>query len=143
LGIPRGERWQPSGHVDLTWTSSFQERPAAANVRNIGPFAEVLARLMDGYPVGAAMGSINRRYVEIASEFLGDLRATKTTRSLEDRTAHFETYEARNFVILGDPAVSLVTEAGDVPEMPNSTTLSPAAAAGRPARRSGSAPRPR
>jgi hypothetical protein len=95
---------------------------------------------MDGYPVGAAMESINRRYVELASELLGDLGDAKTTRSQEDIMVHFETYEARNFVVLGDPAVSLVTEAGDVPETPDPRSLSPAAAAGRAARRSGSAP---
>ena len=81
------------------------------------------------------MESINRRYVELASEVLGDLGSAGTTRSLEDRAAHVETYEARNFVVLGDPAVSLVTEAGGVPGTPDPTSLSSAAAAGRAARR--------
>ena len=57
------------------------------NVRNIGTFVDVLARLMDGYPVGAAMESINRRYVELASELasepLAGIGVTETTE-LED-----------------------------------------------------------
>ena len=89
------------------------------------------------------MESINRRYVELASELasepLAGIGVTETTE-LEDRQTRFETYEARNFVVLGDPAASLVTEAGDVPETPDPMSLSPAAAAGRPAGRSGSAP---
>ena len=87
---------------------------------------------MEGYPVGAAMESINRRYVELASElaselvseFLADPGVTKAPQFPEDRQAQIEMYAARNIVLLGDPAVSLVVDAGENEETPNPTTLS-------------------
>ena len=108
LAHPNGGALAVIGHVDRAWSFSFL---ADNNQPQLNVFEDLLGKLLMGYPVGAAMDAFNRRYAELATDItdiqnkiripgyrldeylLGDLWLTHN--------------DARNYMILGDPAVRL------------------------------------
>ncbi len=108
LGHPQGGALAVCGHVDVPWLT---EGPVAA----VPIFAEVIRRLMDGHTVGSAMEVFDQRYAVFAaraSEILrrqmalakGDQAAPSDWELTTLLTAMVD---ARNYVIVGDPAVRL------------------------------------
>jgi hypothetical protein len=95
------------GHVERAWTHSFLW---AGNQPQITVFKDVLVRLLTGHPVGSAMEPMNQRYAEMSTLLTQALEEVKLGRRADDPaigrlwTAH---HDARNYVILGDPAVRL------------------------------------
>ena len=107
LGHPRGGALAVIGHVERAWTYSIQWGAA----EQTGVFESTLRRLLDGWPVGAAMEDFASRYSELATELpaLGGA-ADGSAEFFDLWTAH---HDARNYVVLGDPAVRLAVAAGD------------------------------
>ncbi len=112
LSHPHGGALAAIGHVDRAWTSSF-----AGELGELEVIATFLRQLMAGYPVGIAAERFTKRYAaltsELASELLPALLSGETplgrlyqNESLDKVVA---AYDARNWVIIGDPAVRLVT----------------------------------
>ncbi|MCP4658728.1 MAG: hypothetical protein GY856_25230, partial [bacterium] len=117
LSHPNGSALAVLGHVDRTWTRSF------GTGRGMGylHIVSLLKRLLDGYPVGAAMDWMNERFAEISTELTDVLDAqeqalrypsrTDAGSGAPDRTQLAGLWrannDARNFVVLGDPAVRL------------------------------------
>lgn len=95
------------GHVERAWTHSFLW---ADNQPQITVFKDVLVRLLRGHPVGSAMEPMNQRYAEMSTLLTQALEQVKYGGRPEDLgvgtlwTAH---HDARNYVVLGDPAVRL------------------------------------
>jgi hypothetical protein len=95
------------GHVERAWTHSFLW---AGNQSQITVFKDVLVRLLTGHPVGSAMEPMNQRYAEMSALLTEKLEAVRLGGRADDPaigrlwTAH---HDARNYVILGDPAVRL------------------------------------
>jgi CHAT domain-containing protein len=106
LGHPKGGALAVLGHIERAWTLSFNWTEEA----QIEIFESILKLLLEGYPVGFAMESINQRYAELSVELSGLLidqqRLERGSKSRLNRIwqAH---NDARNFVVLGDPAVRL------------------------------------
>lgn len=108
------------GHVDRAWGLSFLSeltyRPEGLESRrreHIEVFASTLDRLLAGYSVGAGLDFFNMRYAAIATELaylydhIGDPPALDDVYRLAELwTAH---NDARNVIVLGDPAVRLRT----------------------------------
>lgn len=97
------------GHVDKAWTSSFSGKLGELDV-----IAAVLTRLMAGYPVGFAAERFAERYAAFASELAGDLPALMSGNAFsqhelgdELRDKVVAAFDARNWVIFGDPAVHI------------------------------------
>jgi hypothetical protein len=73
-------------------------------------FKDVLVRLLTGHPVGSAMEPMNQRYAEMSTLLTQALEQVKYGGRPEELgvgslwTAH---HDARNYVVLGDPAVRL------------------------------------
>jgi len=92
------------GHVERAWSWSFQW-PGAGRQTNV--FQSVLNALAAGRRVGAAVGYLNSRYAEIAVELNEALRQRRYGLNNDDEVAGLWTAQtdARNYVVLGDPAV--------------------------------------
>ncbi len=106
------------GHVERTWGLSFL--PSGMNRREIAPvrghenievFAATLDRLLEGYPVGAALDYFNMRHAAVATELTYLYDKMTDPPSLADvyRLAELWTAnnDARGYVVLGDPAVRI------------------------------------
>ena len=93
------------GHVDRAWSYSFQWGRAGDQ---LDIYHSTLTRLLARVPVGAALEVVNQFYASIATLLNGELEDIKFGKVADDVelsglwTAN---NDARNFVILGDPAV--------------------------------------
>jgi len=98
------------GHVERAWTHSFLW-PLAGAQRTA--FSALLTSLVGGTRLGAAMEYFNNRYAELATALLSELRRPKGMVDRDEKIAFLWTAstDARNYVILGDPAARLVTAA--------------------------------
>ena len=112
LSHPRGGALAAIGHVDRAWTSSF-----AGELGELEVIATFLRQLMAGYPVGIAAEGFTKRYAALTSELVSEmLPALLSGEASLGRGSQNEflskmvaAYDARNWVIIGDPAVRLVT----------------------------------
>ena len=97
------------GHVDRAWTYSF-DWPGVGSQTAI--FEDTLLRLLDGYPIGYAMEMFNERHAELAV----DLNESEGLVGTADQLTAYEVAglwtaknDSRNYTLLGDPAVRLVS----------------------------------
>lgn len=139
LGHPRGGALATVAHVERAWGCSFYSGKIG---HQIAVFESFTKRLLDGHPIGSAMDFFGTRYGELSSGLLEKLQEIKygntsfsDTEIANDWTAN---NDARNYVILGDPAVRapVVDNAQALPrpvlEVRSSASSAPAAPAPTP-----------
>ena len=109
LGHPNGGALAVIGHVDRAWGWSY----AFGQDYHGEVFEATLAEILTGYPVGAAMERFGERHGQLA----GMLSAARQRRDRgldQDEQEYLglltATHDARNYVILGDPAVRLAVD---------------------------------
>lgn len=112
LGNPGGGALAMIGHVDRAFTSSFYlEHPEDPGLKlpSIAAFESALDSLMAGRRLGYAMEFLGMRYAESAAELTECQQAVKIYRERPcPKTLAklwLETTDARNYSVLGDPAV--------------------------------------
>lgn len=107
MSHPRGGALAVIGHVDRVWSYSFQT-PSAGD--QIGPFRETIRRIFRGQSVGRAMKEFNERYAALCVYLVCVQQKAEAGQHMEpEEYAKLltECNDAKNYIILGDPAVKL------------------------------------
>jgi hypothetical protein len=95
------------GHVERAWIYSFVTKAGS----DVEIYEGVLGRLMRGYTAGLAMQAILQRYTILAallSEILfAEAMTGKAVDPLEFKRRRDQAIDARNYILIGDPAVRL------------------------------------
>jgi hypothetical protein len=107
LGHPRGSALAVVGHVARAWSFSFAWPGLGAQLE---VFERGLGDILGGSPVGIAMEYFNDRYAALATELLTAQRNARFGVKPTDGAMAFiwtGMNDARNYLILGDPAVRL------------------------------------
>lgn len=100
------------GHVDRGWTLSFAW--AAQGVHEteaVRSLEDSLKRLLSGHRLGHSLRPLVRRYTALAAHLAEPAERRRYGRAVDPRTFAMQWVahnDARNFVILGDPAVYLL-----------------------------------
>lgn len=108
LSHPGGGALAVIGHVERAWAYSFLGRQSMSQTE---AFESTLRVLMDGYPVGYAMEWFNQRYGELSTDLTLALQRMGYGESVrEEDIAGLWTAnnDARNYAVLGDPAVRVM-----------------------------------
>ena len=112
LRHPRGGTLAFVGHVERAWACSFVS-PSAGAQREV--FWSALQSLLAGWRLGHAMEFFDDKYAAQAAELSDGLDQArnygKTLDELSIAGLWTETKDARNYVVLGDPAVRLSSAA--------------------------------
>ena len=97
------------GHVERAWTFSFTGTEAGSTSQ-IQPFQDVLGRLLEGMPAGSATDQFNviqgARSLTLTQEIEENILGAKIDPQKLSRL-WMSRNDARNYVLLGDPAVRL------------------------------------
>lgn len=109
LGKPDGGALAVIGHVERAWSYSFASPDFGTQTRS---FEECLHALMSGLRIGAAMDAFAMRHAALAvglNRIMDDIR--HGARIDDHKVAGQWTMhnDARNYLILGDPAVRITT----------------------------------
>ncbi len=92
------------GHVDRSWPFSFQWE----GQDHLGVYERMIRRVLAGHTIGYSMNPFGWRYAALSSHLsviLQAMRFGKTVSNVEIATTFTRNNDARDVLILGDPAV--------------------------------------
>src|SRR6185436_13849820 len=96
------------GHIDRGWTLSFSWLLQGQIQEAAGNFEEVLRRLLTGERLGHALRPLYRRYAALAAHAAPSVERLLAGEEIDPQELellHRAINDARNFILLGDPAV--------------------------------------
>jgi hypothetical protein len=106
LSHPRGGCLAFVGHVDRAWNCSFMWKGSQPRIL---PFTNTVRAFLSGLPLGLAMEYVSARYATTATQLVELLHQARAWgRVVDDRelaNLWLATNDARNFLIVGDPAI--------------------------------------
>jgi hypothetical protein len=100
-------------HVDRAWAYSFQNSRSAPQVQGM---RDVMVRILQGQRLGQATDGFNMRWAVLSAELqesqnLREAFADQMVTNAQLANRWVARNDARNYIILGDPAVRLRTDA--------------------------------
>jgi hypothetical protein len=107
LSHPRGGALAVVGHVERAWDYSFLWEDSGSQTE---VFASTLRRLLAGHPVGSALTFFGQRYAELEATLREESDALNFGKQLDEELLArlwIAARDARNYTLLGDPAVRL------------------------------------
>jgi len=110
LAHPNGGALASLGHVDRAWASSFSTSRAGPQLQG---FRDVMGRILRGDRLGQATDQFDVRRAALSFELTELRRDLEYGKQIPDRQMAdlwIARNDARNYVILGDPAVRLRVE---------------------------------
>jgi hypothetical protein len=117
LSHPRGGCLAFVGHVDRAWNCSFLWRGIEPRIL---PFTNTTRAFLSGLPLGLAMEYVSARYATTATQLVEMLQQMRAWgRVVDDRelaSLWLATNDARNFLIVGDPAIRRLASERDGPD---------------------------
>jgi hypothetical protein len=123
LSHPRGGALAVVGHVDRAWTFSFMEDSRVMK-SSLLSFESTLTELFQGVPIGHAFDYFNRKHASSSVglvSLLDEKRRGEEVDEYELIDTWISNHDARDYIILGDPAVRLCIHAEN--EQPVETTF--------------------
>ena len=97
------------GHIDRAWSYSFQNGRAAPQLQG---FRDVIGRLLRGERLGEATDQFNVRWAALSTELADAMKERDFDPGLKKLANRWVARDdARNYIILGDPAVRLRVDA--------------------------------
>jgi hypothetical protein len=116
LSHPRGGCLAFVGHVDRAWNCSFLWKGIQPRIL---PFTNTISAFLSGLPLGLAMEYVSARYATTATQLVDLLHQTRAWgRVVDDRelaNLWIATNDARNFLLVGDPAIRRLSDTPDGP----------------------------
>jgi len=112
LSHPNGGALAVVGHVDRAWDTSFLiPGVPGEKARDLSAFESMLRALMLGWPLGYALEGVNSRYADLGTSLSDELYRIRQHNLIPDKPKLARLWtannDARNYVIIGDPAVRL------------------------------------
>ncbi len=110
------------GHIERAWGVSIAyTENSLKDDRHLATYRSTMKRLMDGHPIGSALEYFNEKYGEYSAALTTRIEDRKL--GLQDAPDDYELIDlwrgnndARNFVIIGDPAARLpLADVGQAP----------------------------
>ncbi|MBK8986365.1 MAG: hypothetical protein IPM39_09830 [Chloroflexi bacterium] len=126
LAHPRGGALAVIGHVDRAWTFSFMEDSGMMK-SSLLSFKSTLTELFQGVPIGHAFDYFNRKHASSSVSLvslLDEQRRGEEVDEYELIDTWINNHDARDYIILGDPAVRLCTSLEDEQPVPSTLSLS-------------------
>jgi hypothetical protein len=99
-------------HVDRAWAYSFQNTRGAPQVQEM---RDVMVRILQGQRLGQALDGFNLRWAVLSAELQESQKsreafADQLVSNAELANRFVARNDARNYIVIGDPAVRLRTE---------------------------------
>ncbi len=113
LAHPRGGALAVIGHLERAWGYSIL---GASGEAQLQPFQNALGAILQGWPVGHALKDFRQRYAVLSTRISEMLERASFGAALPEQELALtwaERNDARNYAVLGDPAVRLRVDAMD------------------------------
>jgi Peptidase family C25 len=107
LSHPNGGALAVIGHVERAWAFSFQSDRGTSQTQG---FRDVILRLMQGERIGHATDAFNSRWAALSTELaevLQEIQDPSQASRIDLANLWIARDDARNYIIVGDPAVQL------------------------------------
>jgi hypothetical protein len=111
LSHPGGSALAFLGHVDRAFAYSFQSERGSGQVQGM---RDVLTRILRGDRIGNATDQMNIRWAALSTDLSETLQDRQSGAEIDDevlKNRWIARDDARNYVILGDPAAQLRLDA--------------------------------